>query len=180
MGNSQYPTPPGARPTAPHPSAPDPRAARPMPRRPSPLTRFLVIVLILLVTPIFVLGATVAATGTVTVSVRESGPNGANLFIPVPALLFDVAVATLPMLIPEHERGEARRAIAPYRPTLEAIADELEDCPPGVLVEIQQDGEEIRIRKTRRSYQIEVDGDDADVRIGVPARLLGRALDVIG
>ena len=141
--------------------------------------RALAIITILLVAPIFVLGATVAATGTVSVKVHEKSANGVNLYIPVPALLLDLALLAAPAVMPEHELTDARREIAPYREDLRSIAEGLEDMPSGVLVEVQTGDEYVKITKEWRSFRIEVQSDDADVTVSVPTRFLSRALDVI-
>lgn len=140
--------------------------------------RFLVIALLFLLTPIFVFGATVAATGTITVRVAE--PGGTNLYVPVPALLFDLAAFAIPMIVPQDAMDDVRREIAPYRETLEALADELANCPPGVLVEVKDGDEYVTVSKSWRNFEIEVDSPDADIRVSIPARLLGRSLDIIG
>jgi len=142
----------------------------------SRLSRYLTIGCLILLTPIFVFGATIAVTGFVTVEVYEEG--GTNLFIPVPAILFDLAIFAAPMVIPDEELEDARREIAPYRDALETIADELKDCPSGVIVDYQGNGEHFQLTKTWRSYQIDVDTDDTEVHVKMPARLMSRALDV--
>lgn len=146
--------------------------------RKSRLTRFVAIALLLLFMPVLVFGATVAATGTVTVSVQEK--DGVNLWIPVPALLFDIAVFAAPSFMPEDAMDEVREQVAPFREALGAMASELENIPAGsVLVEVQSDREQVRITKDWRSFEIAVDSDDANIRISVPARLLSRSLDII-
>ncbi len=142
----------------------------------SRLSRYLTIALIIFLTPIFVFGATIAVTGFVTVEVYEE--DGVNLFIPVPAVLFDLAIFAAPMVIPDEELEDARREIAPYRDALETIADELKDCPSGVIVDYKGDGEHFQLTKSWRSYQIDVDTDDTEVHVKMPARLMSRALDV--
>lgn len=149
-------------------------------RRRSPLMRFLVIALILLMTPIFALGATVAATGVATVQISEAGPDGVNLWIPVPALLFDVAVAAVPRFLPEHELDDARREVAPYLPMLRDLADAIEDMPSATFVEVESGSEHVRIMKEGRNFKIHVESPDANVRVTVPARLFGRSLDILG
>ncbi len=154
-------------------------ATRPPSRRQKPFTRYVAFALLIFLMPIFAFGAAVAATGTVTVRVHERGADGVNLFIPVPALLLDLAVFAAPRLMPEQALAEARAEIAPFRAGLEALAEELEDCPSGVLVEVQTPTEHIRVSKDWRSFEVEVDSDDADVRVSVPARLASRILDVL-
>lgn len=150
----------------------------PAPRR-RPFLRFVAIALIVLMTPIFALATAVATTGTVTVSVHERGPDGVRLYIPVPALLLDAAVALAPLVIPAEELADVRREIAPYRDALEAFAKELEDMPPGVLVDVRDHGEHVRVTKTWRSFQVDVDSPDTDVHVTVPARMVSRVLDVL-
>ena len=149
-----------------------------LPRR-RPFTRLVAFALLVLLMPIFAFATAVAATGTVTVSVRESGPDGVRLYIPVPALLVDLAVFAAPRFMPEDALAEARQEIAPYREGLAALAEEIEKCPPGVLVDVQTRDEHVRVTKGWRSFEITVDSDDADVRVSVPARLAGRVLDVL-
>ncbi len=144
-----------------------------------PFTRYVAIALLVFLMPIFAFATAVAATGTVTVSVHEQGADGVNLYIPVPALLIDLAVFAAPRLMPEDALAEMRAEIAPFRDGLEALAQELENCPEGVLVEVQTPTEHVRIAKTWRSFEVEVDSDDADVRVSVPARLASRMLDVL-
>lgn len=153
------------------------RAETPGPKR--RITRYVAIALLVLFMPIFVFGATVAATGTVTVSVQEKG--GTHLWIPVPALLFDLAVFAAPRFMPEQDMENARRELAPYRDSLEMMAEELEGIPAGsVLVSVESDHETVKITKDWRSFNIEVQSPDADVRVSVPARLLSRSLDIFG
>lgn len=149
-------------------------------RRRSRLTRYLAIAMILLITPIFAMAATVAATGLVTVQVSEKQADGMNLYIPVPALLLDMAVFAAPMVLPNDALAEVRTELAPFRSGLRAFADELADMPSGTLVEVQDGDEHVRIAKTFRTFEITVESHDADVSVSVsvPSRLMSRALDI--
>jgi hypothetical protein len=147
-------------------------------RRRRPIGRYLGIAAIILMMPIVVLAATIAATGTISVRVRETGPDGVNLWIPVPALLVDVAVFVAPLVIPREELAEAREHIEPWLPALQAMADELERCPEAELVSVHSNGEHVRIYKSWRSFHVDVNSHDADVEVKVPARLVSRTLDI--
>ena len=149
------------------------------PRRRRPIMRWLAIAMIILMSPIVALATTVAATGIVTVQVQESSPDGTQLYIPVPALLLDLAVFAAPMVIPNDELAQMRREVAPYRDGLRAMAESIESIPSGVLVEVDSRDEQVRIVKQGRSFHIEVQSDDADVSVSVPARLLSRSLDIL-
>ncbi len=149
-----------------------------MANRRRPYTRYVAIALIVLLTPVFAFATAVAATGTVTVSVHEQ-QDGLRLYLPVPALLIDLAVFAAPRLMPEEALAEARAEIAPFRQELEILARELENSPSGVLVEFQSPTEHVRVTKGWRSFEVEVDSPDTDVRVKVPARLASRLLDVL-
>ncbi len=144
-----------------------------------PFTRYVAFALLVFLMPIFAFATAVAATGTVTVRVQEPGVDGTNLYLPVPAMLIDLAVFAAPRLMPGDALAEARAEIAPFREGLEALAEELERCPNGVLVEVKSPTEHVRITKNWRSFEVEVDSDDADVRVSVPARLASRLLDIL-
>ena len=151
----------------------------PAPRR-SRWLRFTAIASLFLLTPVFVFGATVAATGSVTVTVHERGPDGSHLWIPVPALLLDLALLAAPRLMPEEALRDMRRETAPYRDLIAALAADLERMPAGsVLVEVEGEGEHVRVVKQRRSFEIEVDADGTRVHVSVPARLISRSLEFV-
>ena len=156
---------------------PAPRPVRRKARRRSRLSRFLTIALVLFLAPVFAFGATVAVTGIVTVEIHEK--NGFDLYLPVPALLVDLAVMIAPLAVPGDELAQARAEVAPYREALEALADELENCPSGILVDVKSGSEHVQVHKTWRSFEVEVQSPDADVRVKAPARLMGRALDLL-
>lgn len=147
------------------------------PRR--PWTRYVAIALLVFLMPVFAFGAAVAATGTVTVSVHDRGEDGVRLYLPVPALLVDLAVFAAPHLMPEDALAEARREVEPFRDGLAVLAEEIERCPQGVLVDVETGSEHVRVVKGWRSFEVTVDSDDVDVRVSVPARLASRVLDVL-
>lgn len=151
----------------------------PRPKRRS--TRWVAIALLFLFMPIFAFGATLAATGTITVSVQDSGPDGVDLWIPVPALMVDVVVLAVPMIVPDEDLAEARRQLAPYLEQIEALAEQIEDVPAGsVLVDVRNGAEHVRVAKDWRNFEIEVESPESSVRVSVPARLLSRTLDIFG
>lgn len=161
-------------------ATPQPPRAAPRPRPRGRLLRFLAIALVLLVSPIFVLAATVAATGTVTVAVHDRGADGINLWLPVPALLIDLAAVVGPQVIPQDALDEIRREVAPYRALILEAVRQLEDCPNGVLVEVVNRNEHVVVRKTHGRFQVTVDSIDLDVRVSVPDRVARRALQAAG
>ncbi|RMH16073.1 MAG: hypothetical protein D6696_19080 [Acidobacteria bacterium] len=151
------------------------------PRPPRPARRwlrFLAIVTLIALLPFVVVGTTIAATGTVTVQVHER-TEGVHLWLPVPALLFDVAAFVAPRLIPEQELASVHAELEPWRPALVEAVRALEDCPSGLLVEVVTASEHVRVSKDGRSFRVSVESPDVDVKVAVPARIARRALQAL-
>lgn len=144
------------------------------------LNRILAFLLICTFTPIFVFGATVAATGTITVRVKEHTPDGVNLWIPVPAILVDATLFAVPRLMPEDGLAEARAEIAPMLPALQQIADEIDRLPNAVFVAVDSPTETVRVGKSWGKLYVDVRSEDADVYVEAPARLIGSAFAIFG
>lgn len=122
----------------------------------------------------FLLAASVVTTGVVTVKVHESGPDGTHLYIPVPAVLVHAGMSVLPALVEEDVWEEARTNLGEWAPVAAEALRAVEDAPDGVLVEIENDREHVRIEKDGRSLEVRVrDGKDS-FEISLPASLLGR------
>ncbi len=150
------------------------------PKKTSFLKRLLAFAVICAFTPILVFGATVAATGTVQVSVREKGPDGTHLWIPVPAIFFDAALFAAPRLIPPEDMADIRADIEPFLPAMRQLAQAIDDLPNATLVEVESPGEHVKIAKRYGSFHIDVHDRDSDVHVQLPARLASRALGIFG
>jgi hypothetical protein len=120
------------------------------------------------------LAATVAAGGLVTVQVEEAGPGGGRLLVPVPAALLDLGLGVAALAIPAGELRQLRAEAAPFQPALAAIARGIEECPDAVLVEVVTDRESVRVTKRGATLVIDVDAEDGEVRVALPARTLTR------
>lgn len=120
------------------------------------------------------LAATVMATGVVTVSVQEEGPEGHRIFVPVPALALDLGLGIAALAIPAQELERMREEARPFAPALREMARELERCPDATLVEVVTDHESVRVVKRGSGFVIDVDAEDGQVRVALPARTLSR------
>jgi hypothetical protein len=121
----------------------------------------------------FLLAASIVQTGLVTVKVDESGPDGTHLYIPVPAVLVHAGMSVLPALIEKDVWEEVRTDLGEWGPVAAEALRAVEDAPDGVLVEVENDREHVRIEKDGRSLEIHVrDGKDR-FDISLPASLLG-------
>lgn len=116
----------------------------------------------ILALPVAAIGA-VAATGVVVVDVREA--KGHHIVVPVPLLAVRAAAAFVPERKTQIELGEAARHVGAARQVLEALA-QAPDCE---LVRVEDQGEEVVVRKHGDMLEVRVkqDGGD-DVAVNLP------------
>jgi hypothetical protein len=130
---------------------------------------------ILLGVPIALL-ATVASLGVVVVDVREGGPDGSRIVVPVPLVLAQAALAVAPAVAPAHELRipdhEALEHIGLAREVIEALAA----APDGELVRVEERDERVLVVKEGRSLRVRVSGPREDVSVNVPLHLALEAL----
>ncbi len=122
------------------------------------------------------LAATVMTTGVVTVSIEESGPQGTDLFVPVPAIALDLGLGIASIAIPPEERARMRAEVAAYVPALREMAHELEEIPDATLVEVVSDRESVRVIKRGGNFVIDVDSPDGKVHVALPAATLSKVV----
>jgi hypothetical protein len=109
-------------------------------------------------------GATVAATGIAWVDVREGGPNGTRIVVPVPLLAAEVVTAFAPIPDIASEMGEAREHLGTARKLLDA----LRVSPDGELVRVEEKDETVVIAKEGDTLRVRVTGRNEDVNVNVP------------
>lgn len=130
----------------------------------------------------FIVAGTVATAGVVTVSVHESGPDGLDLYVPIPAAVVEAAVSLAPVLLDAVDEGRLDRELAGLRqdlagllPIVEAALKSLDDMPSATLVEVESDSEYVLVRKVRGAVEVRVEEEDAQVVVSVPIRVLRAA-----
>ena len=119
--------------------------------------------------------ATVASLGVVVVDVREGGPDGNRIVVPVPLVFAQAALAAAPLVAEEELRlpDEAAEHIGIAREVLEALAA----APDFVLVHVEEPDEEVLVRKEGDKLVIQVRGRDGeDVSVNAPLSLAMSAL----
>jgi hypothetical protein len=130
---------------------------------------------VILGVPIAIL-ATVASLGVVVVDVREGGPGGHRIVVPVPLVLAQAALAVAPAVAPADKLripdNEALEHIGLAREVLEALAE----APDGELVRVEETNEQVLITKEGRSLRVQVRSDDENVNVTVPLHLAMQAL----
>jgi hypothetical protein len=119
--------------------------------------------------------ATVASLGVVVVDVREGGPDGSRIVVPVPLVLAQAALAIAPAVAPAEKLripDEALEHIGLAREVLEALAQ----APDGELVRVEERNEQVVITKEGRSLRVQVTGERENVSVNVPLNLALQAL----
>jgi hypothetical protein len=121
--------------------------------------------------------ATVASLGVVVVDVKEGGPHGHHVVVPVPLVLAQAALAVAPALAPPdklrlHE-GEALEHVDVARDVIDALAK----APDGELVRVEERDELVVISKQGRTLHVSVHGRRGeDVDVNVPLHFVLQAL----
>lgn len=130
---------------------------------------------VILAIPIALL-ATVASLGVMVVDVREGGPDGHRILVPVPLVLAQAALAVAPAFAPVDELRipdkEALQHMGVAREVLQALAD----APDGELVRVEENDQLVVVAKEGRSLRVRVSGDRENVSVNVPLHLALQAL----
>ena len=129
---------------------------------------------IILGVPIALL-ATIASLGVVVVDVREGGPDGNRIVVPVPLVFAQAALAVAPAVAPADKMripDEALEHVGLAREVLEALAA----APDGELVRVEERDEQVVITKEGRSLRVRVTGKKENVSVNVPLHLALQAL----
>ncbi len=131
---------------------------------------------ILLGVPVALL-ATVASLGVMVVDVREGGPNGNRIVVPVPLVLAQAAVAIAPTFAPEEKFRINDRDALQHIGTAHEVLEALAKAPDGELVRVEERDEQVVITKQGRSLHVRVHGGHGeDVDVNVPLHLALSAL----
>ena len=137
--------------------------------------------------------AGVFSLGVVVVDVREAGPDGHRIVVPVPLALAQAALAFVPEQrlaamhrhaglpvagqAPTHSDASVKmdRAAA-YLPLARGVLEALAAGPDGELLRVEEPDEQVVISKVGDTLRIRVRGPGDDVRINVPIRVALAAL----
>ena len=121
--------------------------------------------------------ATIASLGVVVVDVREGGPNGNRIVVPVPLVLAQAALAIAPVVAPA-DKLRIPRQRGP-RSTWASPARSSRPSPPrpdGELVRVEERDELVVITKEGRSLHVQVSSPKEKVSVNVPLHLALQAL----
>lgn len=125
-----------------------------------------------------VVASSAVASGIMTVSIHEAGPDGLDLYVPVPAGLVEATLSLAPVVLRlvdddhlDHELSRFREELDYALPAIEAVLEHLEEMPDAVLVEVESDFESVRVSKQGRSIHILVEEGGDRIQISVPTRV---------
>ena len=109
-------------------------------------------------------GAALCSEGFIAVRVHEKQAGGTNLTLVVPAAVVPMALS----FVPSRHFKEASANLRPYLPVIDAAIPALEDCADGVLVEVIDPDEHVRVAKAGSSIVVDVNDSGDIVHVAVP------------
>jgi hypothetical protein len=120
------------------------------------------------------------APGVLVVDVREAGPQGHHLVLPVPLAVARAAGSFVPqerleMNLAEHA-GEHAEKLAVAREVIEALAE----AADGELVRVEERDQTVVVEKRGDALHVLVDSDGDHVDVNVPLEMALRALPHAG
>jgi hypothetical protein len=119
--------------------------------------------------------ATVASLGVVVVDVREGGPDGNRIIVPVPLVFAQAALALAPMAAPV-EKMRIPHEAAEHMDLAREVIEALAAAPDGELVRVEERDEQVLITKEGRTLKVRVTGKRENVSVNVPLHLALEAL----
>ncbi len=128
----------------------------------------------LLLAPAIFLGLLLSADYAI-VDVREGGPDGMHIIVPVPLSLVRLALNFAPAEAKYVQVPEIAE-YAEYMPYAERIIEVLREAPDGVLVSVQERDETVLVEKVGDTIEVHVNDGDEVVDVTVP---LDAVLDIL-
>jgi hypothetical protein len=112
--------------------------------------------------------------------VRVEAPD-VNLYLPIPTHLADAGLLVARATMPDEARAELRQELEPWLPLIQQVTDAIADVPNGsVLVSVETADEKVLIQKSLGRFTVDVDAEDANVHVSLPARSVKRIARQLG
>ncbi len=128
----------------------------------------------LMLVPAIILGLLLSADYAI-VDVREGGPDGMRIIVPVPLSLVRLALTFAPAEAKYVQVPEIAE-YAEYMPYAERVIEVLREAPDGVLVSVQERDETVLVEKVGDTIEVHVNDGDEVVDVTVP---LDAVLDIL-
>ncbi|MGA9812617.1 MAG: hypothetical protein WBQ64_07570 [Terriglobales bacterium] len=110
--------------------------------------------------------AALSSEGFIHVKVHEKQVGGTSFNVIVPAALVPAALE----FVPDRHLAKASKQLRPYLSVIDSAVPALEACPDGVLVEVIDEADHVRIKKVGGSLVVDVNEPDNVVHVSVPLR----------
>jgi hypothetical protein len=110
--------------------------------------------------------AALSSEGFIHVKVHENRVGGTRVNLIVPAALVP---ATLEF-VPNYRLAKASKQLRPYLPVIDAAIPALEASPDGVLVEVIDEGDHVRVKKEGGALVVDVNDPEDMVHVSMPLR----------
>jgi hypothetical protein len=110
--------------------------------------------------------AFVCSMGMVQVKVQSKSPRGEHVHVIAPAVVLPVGA----MFVPKEKIRKASSGLQQWLPAIRAATEELEHCPDGPLVQVDNRHEHVKIAKVNGALVIDVDDEAETVHVSVPLR----------
>jgi hypothetical protein len=107
------------------------------------------------------------------VDVKQGGPDGARIVVPVPLLLAEAALGFAPA---EARQVKIDKDAERWLPVARKLAAELRTIPDAELVRVQEHDSDVRIAKVGDHLEIHVHDNGDDVSVNVPLETLDQVL----
>ncbi len=115
----------------------------------------------------------IASMDYAVLDVREGGPKGARIVVPVPVLLAEAVLSFVPE---PARRVRIDKQAEQWLPLVRKLAAELKAIPDAELVRVQDEGSDVRISKLGDHLEVRVHDSGDDVSVNVPLEALDEAL----
>jgi len=119
---------------------------------------------------LFGAGWTLISAGSFHIEVHESGPDGCNFSITLPAALIQAVAACVPDDALAACDDEAAEEIARWWPVIESACEALAECPDCELVRVEGYDETVVVSTRGGTLCVAVDDHGDRVRVAVPVR----------
>jgi hypothetical protein len=106
--------------------------------------------------------------GILQVHVDEARANGHHVHIWLPAAVVPIGIH----FVPRQYLSRASEQAAPWLPTIEAFANELERYPQADLVDVRNANEHVRVHTLNGKLLVDVDARDENVHVQCPLTTL--------
>lgn len=127
---------------------------------------------IIFAVPLVLMGGFLLVTDTVVVDVREGGPDGHHIVVPVPLPLAQLALN----FAPEEETTITCPELWRYRDAIGRVVEELRKAPDGELVRVEEADTFVSIRKEGSQLLVYVEEDESTVKVKFPLKAVKRFL----